>query len=180
MLYYVDKQRLHSTICHKVMKKLYAPWRSAYTERVHAQQKNDRGCIFCSIIASDNDAQEFVLKRAPHTIVMLNKYPYNPGHILIVPYTHSATLGVLTAEVRGELIEQAQHVATLFETALRADGCNMGINIGKAAGAGIPEHIHMHMLPRFWGDTNFLPTLADTKQVSIDLHELYERLLSVF
>jgi len=161
------------------MKKLYAPWRSAYTQRIHAKT-GDKGCIFCTIIASNNDVQEFVLKRNKHTVTMLNKYPYNPGHILIVPHAHVATLKELQPEARVELIEQAGHAAAVLETALQAEGCNIGINLGKAAGAGIPEHLHVHVLPRFWGDTNFLPTLADTKQISIDLAEIYKMLLPEF
>lgn len=160
------------------MKKLYAPWRTAYTKRVHAAQESS--CVFCIIRDSKDDAQEFVLKRLPHCMVMLNKYPYNPGHLLIVPYEHKSALHLYDAAVRAELVEQASIGTEILQKAFDTDGCNIGINLGKASGAGIPDHLHMHVLPRFFGDTNFLPTLADTKQISLDLHEIYAQLFALY
>lgn len=161
------------------MKKLYAPWRSAYAQRIN-KKENNGPCVFCHIIATTDDASEFILQRMPECMILLNKYPYNPGHLLIVPYTHTSTLHTLTSSERVALIEQTSRATDIVTTTLSAQGCNVGINIGKAAGAGIPEHIHLHVLPRFLGDTNFLPTLADTKQISIDLHEIYATLLPAF
>lgn len=161
------------------MKKLYAPWRSLYTKRVYTREK-DLGCVFCKIVATTEDAAEFIIKRGTHCVTMLNKYPYNPGHLLIVPMVHADQLHMVQPEVRAELIESTSLASAIMTTALGAEGCNIGINIGKAAGAGIPEHLHMHILPRFFGDTNFLPTLADTKQISLDLHEIFDTLKKAF
>ncbi len=161
------------------MKKLYAPWRSQYINRVH-NKAEIAACVFCAISESDNDAQEFVLKRFEHCMVMLNKYPYNPGHLLIVPYAHHEQLYHYESAVHTELIAHASTASETLQKVLGAHGCNVGINVGKAAGAGIPEHLHMHVLPRFIGDTNFLPTLADTKQISIDLNEIYAKLLGAY
>jgi ATP adenylyltransferase len=137
-------------------------------------------CVFCAIRDSKQDAQEFVLKRFAHCMVMLNKYPYNPGHLLVVPYEHKSELHIYDAAVRAELIEQASSATEILKKAFNTDGCNIGINLGKAAGAGIPEHLHIHVLPRFFGDTNFLPTLTDTKQISLDLNEIYAQLLALY
>lgn len=161
------------------MKKLYAPWRAAYTTRVHTTKKSDT-CVFCTIRDSKEDAPEFVLKRLNHCMVMLNKYPYNPGHLLVVPYEHKPALHFYDAETRAELMEEASIATQMLDRAFNTDGCNIGINLGKAAGAGIPEHLHVHVLPRFFGDTNFLPTLTDTKQISLDLYEIYDQLLALY
>lgn len=161
------------------MKKLYAPWRAAYAKRIHAQE-NDTACTFCRIIATKDDSAEFILKRGMHCVTVLNKYPYNAGHLLVVPLMHVAQLHELTSEIRGELMEAVSYAADVVRKTLGAEGHNVGINIGKAAGAGIPEHIHVHVLPRFFGDTNFLPTLADTKQISFDLNEIYATLHDAF
>ena len=161
------------------MKKLYAPWRSQYINRVHTKTEKT-SCVFCAIHESQYDAQEFVLKRFEHCMIILNKYPYNPGHILIVPYEHYEQLYNYKSTVHTELITQASIASEILQKTLGAHGCNVGINIGKAAGAGIPEHLHIHVLPRFIGDTNFLPILADTKQISIDLNEIYTKLLAAY
>jgi ATP adenylyltransferase len=162
------------------MKKLYAPWRSEYTQKNNDHTDAFPICVFCTVTASDKDSEHFILHRSTHSVIMLNKYPYNSGHLLIVPYAHTANLQTLTAEVRTELMENVSRATAVLESTLKNQGCNIGINIGKAAGAGIPEHIHMHVLPRFFGDTNFLPTLADTKQISIDLHAMYRTLVTAF
>jgi ATP adenylyltransferase len=159
------------------MKKLYAPWRTQYTKRVITDEKSD-GCVFCKIRDTNDDAQELVLKRFEHCMVILNKYPYNAGHLLIVPFEHHKELYEYDTATHTELIEQMSKATEILQKTLGAHGCNVGINLGKAAGAGIPEHLHIHILPRFLGDTNFLPALTDTKQISIDLHEVYATLLS--
>jgi ATP adenylyltransferase len=109
-------------------------------------------------------------------VVMLNRFPYNAGHLLILPYAHKAGLNELSKEDRQELTELTNASIEIVKRELTCDGVNIGANLGKAAGAGIPSHLHMHILPRFLGDTNFLPTLADTKQISFDLGKIYTRL----
>lgn len=161
------------------MKRLYAPWREKYT--LATAQSNDKQlskeeCIFCEQFGQNKDETYLILKRLKNTIIMLNKYPYNPGHILILPINHVARLDELSQESRAELMEQITICCSLVTTVLKAHGINVGLNLGKAAGAGLPSHLHMHVLPRYNGDTNFLPTLGDTKQISIDLQVIFKQL----
>jgi ATP adenylyltransferase len=161
------------------MKHLYAPWREEYSKSIDESKKENTpqdACVFCAVFQSSHDAQHFILRRFPSMIVMLNRYPYNAGHIMILPIAHVASLNSLNKESRLELIELTNACVEIVKAEFACDGVNVGINIGKAAGAGIPSHLHMHILPRFFGDTNFLPTLADTKQISFDLNTIYTRL----
>jgi ATP adenylyltransferase len=166
------------------MKKLYAPWRTAYAREIAAQSKQESttadACVFCTQFTASDDHKNGILRRFTHTIAMLNKYPYNAGHILIVPHAHRATLHELSTPARTELIELASQSQLIMVNTLKAQGVNMGLNLGKAAGAGIPAHLHLHVLPRFLGDTNFMPTLCDTKQISIDLNTIYTQLKPAF
>ena len=126
------------------------------------------------------DEKRFVLRRFKHCFVMLNLYPYNAGHLLIVPYLHEGQLSGLSSEARFELAELTMLSSQILRDELNAQGINIGMNLGRAAGAGIPSHVHQHVLPRWEGDTNFLATLADTKQISFDLHEIYKKLRPAF
>lgn len=165
------------------MNHLYAPWRSEYSASIaHSKKENisPEHCVFCMQVQDTADEKYFILKRFKHTFVLLNLYPYNAGHLLVLPYKHVATLSELPHEARAELMEVASHCYTIVKDVLGADGVNMGINFDKAAGAGIPSHLHMHVLPRWLGDTNFLPTLCDTKQISFDLNEVYKKLKPAF
>ena len=139
-------------------------------------------CIFCRLASTHGqDEENFVLKRLDHTFVMLNLYPYNGGHVLIVPYSHVDTLNKLSNSARNEMIEVTNEAINIVEKELAPDGFNVGMNLGgSAAGGSIPEHIHMHLLPRWYGDTSFLPTLADTKPISQDLRALYSQLKKAF
>lgn len=164
------------------MKKLYAPWRSTYTTSTAQKEESTTTefCIFCKKLQDQTDRDHYILKRFTHHAVLLNLYPYNAGHLLIVPYEHVQKLNMLKPEARTELIELAQHCADIAINTLDAQGINIGLNLGKAAGAGIPSHLHMHVLPRWIGDTNFLPTIADTKAVSYDLNIMYDQLKKPF
>lgn len=165
------------------MKQLYAPWREDYTAGIaHAKSEStaQEDCVFCNHFKQDTDEQHLIFRRFKHMIIMLNLYPYNAGHLLILPKAHLCSLDQLPQEARYELIELVTHSATIVKKILACDGTNVGLNLGKAAGAGIPGHLHMHVLPRFTGDTNFLPTLADTKQISFDLTKMYKRLKPEF
>lgn len=165
------------------MERLYAPWRSEYTSKtVRSKDPNATKdeCIFCAIAADTNDEENFVLHRGKYNFTMLNRFPYNAGHLMVIPYAHTPDLDSLPQEERAELMEMLAHASSALKKTLNAEGINYGANQGKAAGAGIPSHLHFHVLPRWSGDTNFLPLLADTKQVSFDLNEMYKKLKLAF
>jgi len=166
------------------MHKLYAPWRTQYARTIAAKPKRDDApaheCVFCTQFTESNDHEHGILRRFKYCVVMLNKYPYNAGHVMILPLQHTGTLYTLTKHARQEMMELASYAQQIVTTELDAHGVNLGINFGKAAGAGIPSHLHMHILPRFEGDTNFMPTLCDTKQISVDLSTIYAKLKPAF
>lgn len=162
------------------MKHLYAPWRKKYLTG-ERNETEPRVCAFCKSIAEQNDQKHYILQRYTHCFAMLNLYPYNAGHILVIPYAHQPTLEDLTPETRAEIIEVTTQSCTILKQILKAEGINIGLNIGgKVAGGSIPEHLHMHVLPRWAGDTNFLSTLAETKQISVNLPEIYAQLKDKF
>ncbi|MGE4168474.1 MAG: HIT domain-containing protein [Candidatus Babeliales bacterium] len=165
------------------MKHLYAPWRKKYVEDiVHGKkEKTEEGeCPFCLKILSHEDEKNFILARFKYFTIMLNLYPYNAGHILIVSNDHKNCLKNISAQARHELMELTNESINILTDVLKAEGINVGLNIGKASGAGIPAHLHQHVLPRWVGDTNFLPLLAHTKQISVDLEELFLKLKPYF
>ncbi len=162
---------------------LYAPWRASYSNSIAHAKKEDtteNECVFCQRFKQTIDEDNFILKRFKHCVIMLNKYPYNAGHLLILPLKHVDSLHALSQEARIELMELMNSSIIIVKKILQCDGVNAGVNLGKAAGAGIPSHLHMHILPRFIGDTNFLPTLSATKAVSFDLNEIYRQLKPEF
>jgi ATP adenylyltransferase len=165
------------------MKMLYAPWRSEYTSDTH-EGKNEKapqeGCVFCNQFSSNKDVEHGIIKRFDNTIIILNKYPYNAGHILLLPIAHVSSLDQLKSSVRAELMELVNASVITVKEALNAEGVNVGINIGKAAGAGIPSHLHIHILPRWNGDTNYMPTIGQTKVISFDLNTIYTTLTKAF
>lgn len=163
------------------MKQLYAPWRSDYTLGI-SDKKNGKACPFCVQGAnSDQDKKNFIIKRYKHCFVMLNLYPYNAGHVMVIPFEHKADLSLLSQEARYEIIEVVSHTISILQTTIRAEGLNVGFNLGgKAAGGSIPEHLHLHVVPRWLGDTNFLVALTDTKPISVNLVEIYEKLKKAF
>jgi len=165
------------------MKLLYAPWRSGYSDSTDHTKHEGAGaeeCVFCTQFAENQDKKNFILKRTPHAVVMLNRYPYNAGHLLIIPLEHKGTIDELLPEVQAELMGLIGKSSTILKETLGAQGINVGINMGKAAGAGIPAHVHIHVLPRWVGDTNVLPTLCETKVISYDLNEVYAKLKKAF
>jgi ATP adenylyltransferase len=165
------------------MKNLYAPWRSPYSSSDASHKGADTptsDCVFCDCISQSSDEHNFILKRYTHCVAILNKYPYNAGHLMIIPNKHIKKLIDLSPEALNEIMAVITHATTIVEEQLKAEGINIGLNVGSASGAGIPSHLHWHVLPRWNGDTNFLPTLAATKVISFDLKEIYELLMSHF
>jgi ATP adenylyltransferase len=155
---------------------LWTPWRYQYVT-----QSNDAGrCVFCSAAQSVDDAKTLVVARGEHNLVILNRYPYTSGHVMVVPYQHVATLEELSDAVLVELIGLARRCEKHLRALYRPDGLNLGMNIGKAAGAGIAGHVHLHALPRWTGDTNFMTVVGETRVMPEALEVTWERLRAAF
>jgi len=157
------------------MKKLWAPWRAGYI-----LGPKEKGCLLCRIPQEDKDEENLVIWRGELGYVMLNRYPYNTGHLMIVPYRHEGGLEKLDARESLEMMQLAQHSITALKESLKPQGFNLGVNLGSVAGAGIGEHLHMHIVPRWGGDTNFMPVLASTKVISQALKETHCALKAAF
>jgi len=165
------------------MKCIFAPWRSSYAGSQDQSKKTDTTsaqCVFCSQLQENKDKENFIIKRFKHSFVILNRYPYNAGHLLILPIKHRGSLNELSKSERSELMEITNQSIILLQKSFQNDGVNVGLNLGKSAGAGIPSHLHIHILPRWQGDTNFMPTIAETKIISFDLKKVYEQLRLAF
>ncbi len=153
------------------MEQLWAPWRIEYVRR-----DTESSCILCQKPREDNDEANFILYRGQHNFVILNAFPYNAGHLMVAPYRHIADLSDLTDKEAQEHFDVIKKCLQLLKEVMTPTGFNIGLNLGKAAGAGIAEHIHTHLVPRWQGDTNFMPVLSDTKVVSEALAVTYKRL----
>lgn len=167
------------------MEMLYAPWREDYATTLAQGPKGQENataetCVFCALQKQNNDAESFILKRYNHCFLILNRYPYNPGHLLVIPYEHKQNIFEVSDEARIEMMQVLNTASEIVNKEMGCNGINIGLNMGKAAGAGIPSHLHWHILPRWFGDTNFLPTLSGVKTVSTDLPTLYKKLLHYF
>lgn len=155
------------------MEHLWAPWRMAYIDPSGAKEQ---GCIFCVKPQEDRDEENLILYRGERCFVLMNLFPYNNGHLMIAPYAHVPDIERLDAETLTEIMLTAQKSLAALRAALRPDGFNMGINQGTVAGAGIADHVHFHVVPRWNGDTNFMPVLADTKVMPDYLRNTYRQL----
>ncbi len=159
------------------MRQLWAPWRMAYLQS--DKEAEGGGCLFCHKIQAD-DAAEQILYRGEHCYITLNRYPYNTGHLLIVPYRHVDRLDALDEVSAAELVLLTQAALRVLEVVYHPQGFNMGINQGRAAGAGVAEHLHLHVVPRWSGDANYMTTIAETRVMPETLAQTYERLLPHF
>ena len=137
-------------------------------------------CIFCDLPGAGADRENLILKTNADCVVLLNRYPYSNGHLMVAPRTHVADLGALEAPVYGRLMEELRNAAEVVRKALSPHGLNIGVNLGKAAGAGIDTHLHWHIVPRWEGDTNFMPVVADIKVMPQHLLESYDQLATYF
>ena len=158
------------------MDKLYAPWRTEYI--INNSKKID-GCVFCHIVNNstiEDDEELGVLYRDDKFFIVMNKYPYSPGHFMIIPNLHTSNLEDLDPEVFAKMSIYAQKGVKMLKDLLGAHGINIGMNLGKAGGAGIAEHIHLHLVPRWTGDTNFITTIGDTRVYSSDANKIYKKL----
>ena len=154
---------------------LWAPWRMQYIETL--VDAADRGCFLCSHHQTpENDQRNHVLWHSDQTLVVLNRFPYSSGHLLVTPAAHLARLEDLPDEVLLELMQRLRDAQRVIQRALRAQGFNLGMNIGRCAGAGLPDHLHWHVVPRWAGDTNFMPVLDDLKVVPEAQDRVYHKL----
>jgi ATP adenylyltransferase len=157
------------------MERLWAPWRMTYLE--HSAPP---GCFFCAAAASGDDRVHLTIARDPAAVVMLNKYPYGHGHLLVAPVRHVARLGDLADVEYDGLMRAVRRTAAALESAFHPEGMNVGMNLGRAAGAGVADHCHWHVLPRWNGDTNFMPVIGDVKVMSEHLEATFDRLQPLF
>ncbi len=151
---------------------LWTPWRYSYVSTADKIE----GCLFCRIRAESDDRKAFILHRGRHCLVMLNAFPYSSGHILVAPYAHVDQLDKLDSAACMEMISLMQRVESAFRRVYAPDGVNFGMNLGRAAGAGIASHLHMHGLPRWFGDTSFITTTAETRVLPEALETTWEKL----
>jgi ATP adenylyltransferase len=159
--------------------RLYTPWRREFIE---GAADRSTGCFLCDLIAAppSADPNNLVLLRADRVIVLLNLYPYNSGHLMVAPYEHTGDLADLDAEIADELMAVTQRCVKVIEQAYSPEAFNLGMNLGRVAGAGVPDHLHMHVVPRWGGDTNFMPLVAETKVLPETLRQTYDRLEPYF
>ena len=155
---------------------LWSPWRYRYV----SSNSGEEGCLFCRISSDKDDKSNYVLLRAELNFVVLNRYPYTSGHLMIVPYAHVATLEEAAPQALAEMMSLAQRAESALRRVYRPEGLNLGLNIGKSAGAGVAGHIHMHVLPRWSGDVNFMTSVGETRVLPEDLERSFERLSAVF
>jgi ATP adenylyltransferase len=158
------------------MKHLWSPWRMSYI----LENKNDEGCVFCRAPTLPDSDENLIVFRGLYAYVILNRYPYTSGHLMAVPFVHCATLEGLPVETRAEIMELISRSIQVLTTEYQARGCNIGANLGGAAGAGIPMHIHFHIVPRWPGDTNYMSAIGDTRVVPESLEESYQRICSAW
>lgn len=155
---------------------LWTPWRFAYITNAD----KTTGCIFCDMAARNDDRSSLIIHRGRHCFVVLNRYPYTSGHTMVVPYAHLDQFQTLPAEAATEMFSLCQRLEGVLRKLYHPDGINMGMNIGKAAGAGVADHIHMHMLPRWVADANFVSVIGETRILPEDLDVTYLRMKEQF
>lgn len=161
------------------MDRLWSPWRGEYIASGADSEGN--GCVFCRIASEpERDESTFVLYRAKHSFIVLNRYPYITGHLMIVPYLHTSEFDSAPKEITNELMDQAKRSQTALREVYSPAGFNLGMNLGTAAGAGITDHMHIHLLPRWSGDTNFMTTVAGARVLPESLETTYKKLRGKF
>jgi ATP adenylyltransferase len=158
------------------MEYITAPWREEYVKKVFKM----KGCIFCQALKTKNDKKSFILYRGVHNFILLNKYPYTPGHLMIAPYKHLDSIEFADKEAADEMTELLKKCLRLLRKHYHPQGFNTGMNIGQCAGAGVADHYHLHIIPRWSGDSNFMPLIGKTKVFLEDLSASYDKLLSSF
>ena len=158
------------------MNHLWSPWRMEYIENNH----KEAGCVFCNAQAQADGAENLIAYRGEHAYVILNRFPYTSGHLMVIPFEHKPNLEELDAPTRAEMMELTSRCTTALNNIYRPQGFNIGVNIGEAAGAGVLGHVHIHIVPRWKGDTNFMSTVGGTRVLPEALEDTYERVKVAF
>lgn len=159
------------------IKQLWAPWRMVF---IKGNTSAFSGCIFCELPKQNHDAENLILYKSQHSFIILNKYPYNNGHLMVIPHKHTADLNELSLPEHTDLMVHTNHCVSALKEFYKPEGFNIGMNLGASGGAGIREHLHFHIVPRWTGDTNFMPILADTKSMPQHLDESFKQLQPYF
>ena len=154
------------------MRRLFSPWRKTYIER---DKTKEQGCVFCEALKQSDGEGNLIIHRGEHSFVILNRFPYTSGHVMVLPFLHVARLHELDAATRAEMIELQNKVVLVLTKVYKPEGFNLGANIGAAAGAGIEEHLHLHIVPRWVGDTNFTSVVAETRVLPERLEQTWQR-----
>jgi ATP adenylyltransferase len=157
------------------MERIWAPWRAQYVRDSPAETGREDGCFLCRGLASHDDPASLLVWRRGASAVFLNRYPYNNGHLLVAPVEHVGSFQQLTQSQLVEPLDTVQRCVAILDRILRPQGYNIGLNLGASAGAGLPGHLHWHVVPRWDGDTNFMPVLADAKVIVESLQDFYDR-----
>jgi ATP adenylyltransferase len=158
------------------MDHIWSPWRYSYVTKAAPPG----GCVFCEKVAGTDDAESLILYRGTHNYVVLNLYPYTNGHLMVVPYEHVDTLAGAAEETAREMMELARRAETILRQLYRPQGINIGMNLGECAGAGVAGHIHMHLVPRWPGDANFMSVIGETRVLIEDLAITWRRIREAF
>ncbi|MCS6850815.1 MAG: HIT domain-containing protein [Gemmataceae bacterium] len=158
-----------------MMERLWAPWRLAYVAAAKPPEAGD-ACFICRGLADTNDRQNLIVWRTDRSVVVLNRFPYNNGHLLVSPQAHKGRLDELQTDELTDVMDTVRRMTAALEALMHPDGFNIGLNLGLAAGAGLPGHLHWHIVPRWLGDTNFMPVLADVRVIPQSLEALYDLL----
>ncbi len=162
-------------------KSVYAPWREDYLLGFkEKKKKKEKGCLFCRVRDEKKDRENLILSRGERTFVIMNRFPYTSGHLMIVPYRHAGTLEKLDEETLAEMMFETRNAVAILKRAFKPEGLNVGINLGRPAGAGVPGHLHIHIVPRWSGDTSFMPVIGGVRVVSVSLETTYEILKPMF
>ena len=157
------------------MEQLWAPWRGKFVETAKYED-----CIFCELTKAGNDKEKLILYRGKESFIIMNAYPYAAGHLMVAPFRHVARLADLTAMEKAEIMDLVAKCEEVLTAAMKPEGFNVGLNLGRAAGAGVDKHLHCHIVPRWVGDTNFMPVLGDTRVINEALDKTYDKLKEYF
>lgn len=158
------------------MNHLWSPWRMKYIE----SHNKEAGCVFCNAQAQTDSAENLIAFRGKNAYVILNRYPYTSGHLMVIPFKHAPNLEELDSEMRAEMMELTSRCTTILREIYRTQSFNIGVNIGEAAGAGVLGHVHIHIVPRWAGDTNFMSSVGQTRVLPEALEETYQRVRQAF